>query len=623
MKRILLGLMILATALNLLGGVCQTRHPDPAAWKSRMQRALSKPVGTAQMVRRAAVAAGETQLDVVDVLMAFDSSARTWLKRKGRGLPQTFAQQQVIQMNKCLEGSRLLDYFRFRLAGVVELNVDLSGRDLGDVLDGIVDGYGKVIATGELRKVPEARESVGADVVSILVANGEEGTIGIGYSLEDSEGSPFSSMPDLIPEFGDWAYNACSIETCDTDHTMLHEIGHHMGAGHPDRGCADPYEFTGYMWTGNRWELVLGAELGPQLYPYSAGYYLWVNGRGYYTVMSYNFGGRGPQGETGLGYFFDPLPYFSSPNLSWNGVRLGTKNNDNRQTLIDTYRGVAQYRVSKQAAAITNEVISINGVTGAFHPQKALNGVAPYVGAVRDASGNIQGMVQLRIGKENLRRGTARVSGQVTTLDGQKCSIRGVNFPVGDEPQVMSGLAVTKLGTLELTLGSSGFYGRLSTTEGEWSLAPAVIGGGLSQSPAHFSIEDFTAPELAGYVCLERLLPNGQSVDVSGTRWSAGAASLIKYRRVAGTSPAVYELVGTADAAKPNVSALKLSYAARTGTFKGSFRMYYSNEGTVAAGRSPRLKKISLSVAGVVVDHVGMGKATCRRPSGQWAISLQ
>ena len=54
-----------------------------------------------------------------------------------------------------------------------------------------------------------------------------------------------------------------------------------------------------------------------------------------------------------------------------------------------------------------------------------------------------------------------------------------------------------------------------------------------------------------------------------------------------------------------NPSALSLSYRAKDGTFKGSFKVYSANGG--------RLKSSTVPVAGVLVDGAGYGTAAVKR----------
>ena len=73
-------------------------------------------------------------------------------------------------------------------------------------------------------------------------------------------------------------------------------------------------------------------------------------------------------------------------------------------------------------------------------------------------------------------------------------------------------------------------------------------------------------------------------------------------------------------AGKTNLSALKLMYTAKTGQFKGSFKVYVLVEEN---GRR-KLAKYTVSVAGFVVNGTGHGEASCSRPAGgPWAVTVE
>ena len=94
-------------------------------------------------------------------------------------------------------------------------------------------------------------------------------------------------------------------------------------------------------------------------------------------------------------------------------------------------------------------------------------------------------------------------------------------------------------------------------------------------------------------------LPDGVKVNLGGgTKWEQPTAGKVAY--VKGTT----EL----DEAKAldNPSGLKLTYKAKDGTFKGSFKLYAADKGT-------KLKAISVNVTGVLVDGVGYGTATIKK----------
>ena len=70
---------------------------------------------------------------------------------------------------------------------------------------------------------------------------------------------------------------------------------------------------------------------------------------------------------------------------------------------------------------------------------------------------------------------------------------------------------------------------------------------------------------------------------------------------------------------KTNLSAMKLTYTPKKGTFKGSFKVY-ALEGT---GKATKLKKYTVSVTGVVVGGAGYGTATSKNPAASWSVSVK
>lgn len=94
-------------------------------------------------------------------------------------------------------------------------------------------------------------------------------------------------------------------------------------------------------------------------------------------------------------------------------------------------------------------------------------------------------------------------------------------------------------------------------------------------------------------------LPTGISVKQSGTKWivangaRAGTVAFVK-----GSEQV------DAGKAGANPSALKLSYAAKTGTFKGSFKAYRLTNG--------KPKAVNVTVSGALVSGVGYGTATIK-----------
>ena len=584
---------------------CRTLRPDPVALAKRMARPASN--GTSSPRLLAAMKA-ETQLDVVDVLVAYDLSAQNWLSANGKGTPWEYAVNKVREMNRCLANS-YIDTFKFRLAGAVcvgedaSLILDSQGKvDLQAILVGkLVDENGRVVASGEWAKVTGTREELGADVVSVLVDAGDHGNIGLGFSLEDGFGNLVSQRLGQIPAFGDWAYSVCSISVADQNHSMLHEIGHNMGCGHPDGSCANPWIM----------------DLGPQLYSFSSGYYAWIDGEGYYTIMGYNFGGLLPDGSYDPFVLFTELPCFSSPALVYKGVALGTANNDNRRTLLSTCAYVAQYRASNLPAdasygmddAEYSGIVAGGGSTPTrvfsteFSPAKAVNGVAPYVGAAYDGGKPIA-IVSLKCGKtatSGKNAGTSKVSAVVTGLDCKQKKSAAETVECGYDAKAF--LDVRDWGILSLTLGGEGFVGTLGNG---YSSRTASVGGAWPHDSAvvdvNFSAGTGTLPSGT----LVDLLPTGKNAEpvenVNG-KWKFAPAASVKYADA--KDKTTYELQGISDPKKTNLSSMRLNYNPKKGTFSGSFKVYAVD----TSGTKPRLSKHVAKVTGIVVESLGYGTA--------------
>lgn len=93
------------------------------------------------------------------------------------------------------------------------------------------------------------------------------------------------------------------------------------------------------------------------------------------------------------------------------------------------------------------------------------------------------------------------------------------------------------------------------------------------------------------------ILPDGTPVTPSGTKWSLPKADKVKFDRETES----YEVL--TDYGNP--AGLKLAYTAKTGAFKGSFKVYAVTD----AGKS---KKYTATVTGAVIDGTGYGAAVIK-----------
>lgn len=242
---------------------------------------------------------------VVDVLVAYDTTAQAWLSANGRD-GEDFAQNEIRNMNRVLKNSGLKDDFEFRLVGVHNGGFTVDSAGLNNLI------------LSPAAEVKNAREAVGADIVVILADTGNPWHQGVSFELRAENLS-------FLADFANRAYAACDIvAVAGSEHgtVVVHEVGHVMGAGHSDLMEA-PY------------------AAGPQLRSCSAAkMYQGSDGMYYSTVMGYY---RRYSGDANT---YTVLPYFSSPE-SLNpstGEPLGDATHDNVKTLRETCTLVAGFR---------------------------------------------------------------------------------------------------------------------------------------------------------------------------------------------------------------------------------------------------------------------------------------
>ena len=264
------------------------------------------------------------------------------------------------------------------------------------------------------------------------------------------------------------------------------------------------------------------------------------------------------------------------------------------------------------------EVIEAGDITAPYAVPKA----ATLMGAVYDGC-DVVGIVELKLGKVNEKKGTSKVSGSVTTLDGKKHAITAYNLAGIDGTAKAVPLAVKDLGTMEVTIGGTQFAGSL----GGWHVQPADVGGSWTKGTATATVEAGSFSMFAGTV-LSALLPDEETATVKNSKWAFAKAASVKWAKPkkSAAQPEIYDaasgkgLIVDMSKDKTNLSGLKLTYTPKKGTFMGSFKVY-ALEG---AGAKTKLKTYTVNVSGVVVDGVGSGKATCKKPAaGPWPVTVR
>ena len=102
-------------------------------------------------------------------------------------------------------------------------------------------------------------------------------------------------------------------------------------------------------------------------------------------------------------------------------------------------------------------------------------------------------------------------------------------------------------------------------------------------------------------------LPEGVDISLSGTKWVLPKAGKVTF--VKGTDEVDEDKTGE------NPSGLKLSYKAKDGSFSGSFKVYAIVNG--------KIKSYTANVAGVLVDGIGYGTATLKKPVCSWGVRVE
>jgi hypothetical protein len=130
--------------------------------------------------------------------------------------------------------------------------------------------------------------------------------------------------------------------------------------------------------------------------------------------------------------------------------------------------------------------------------------------------------------------------------------------------------------------------------------ADAIAGKpGALKGGAKFHVDAAAFSALLGQTVLP-YLPDGVAVTQDGVKWTLPKAGKVVY--VKGTSKVDETKLGD------NPSGLKLTFKAKDGTFKGSFKAYANVNG--------KPKATTVNVTGVLVNSIGLGAATIKKVGG-------
>jgi len=265
------------------------------------------------------VSCANAQAENIDVMMVFDTTAKSWVDNNG-GM-ELFALDIANRMSQVASNSGLDLEFTIVHSMGLDYTTTATTSSSSFVTDLVALSQGQ----DEFAKVATARETYGADLVTMMVDHGSAyGNVGLGYSLIYWQGDSNA------------AFSVAAIRSVDISNTLVHELGHNMGAAHPK---------------------AISSSAGPNSYldnQYSAGWFFsGTNGTNYATAMGYNYNN---------GIYYAGAPLFSTPYVNYQGTPAGDQADaDNTRLLSETMSVIANYRASM---CIAGNVSAWNTVTG-------------------------------------------------------------------------------------------------------------------------------------------------------------------------------------------------------------------------------------------------------------------
>ena len=307
----------------------------------------------------------------------------------------------------------------------------------------------------------------------------------------------------------------------------------------------------------------------------------------------------------------------------WQGRRIEYIDEDVIEEIEKVIEDADKGAEGKEHQQVTPSVPVVSpDVTAAWTAVKATT----LDGAMYDADGDVAGIVQLKVSKPKVNRKTnektVKVSGYLLPIEGKKSTIKAVSATVPDSGAIEVSCSVRNLGEMTLRIGDDGFTGDVAS----FVVASADVGGVWTGGGATVSVGADDVSMFAGTV-LTDLLPESEVAGAAGGKWKFSKAARVKWAKPKkGVElPEIYDetsgkgLIVDVANGRTNLSGMKLTYASKKGTFKGSF-MVYALEGS---GKGRKLKKHTFKVSGVVVDAEGHGMATCRKPAATWPVTVE
>ncbi len=239
----------------------------------------------------------------IDLMIVYTPNAASWANSSG-GINNIIS-QAVTRANTSHNNSNT--NVSLRLVHSAQVSYTENNNGYGSVKD-----LERLTNTGDsyMDIVHDWRDEYGADLVALFTFCHDTG--GLAWGLMANH----LNFPEWSAGYG---FSITRVQQAASTYTMVHELGHNMGAGHHKQQSV---------------------QAGPQCFSYSAGWRWSSSSRWYNSVMSYSHGSYYSNKITST-----PVPYFSNPNVLHLGVPTGhSSNGDNARTIRETKDFINGYR---------------------------------------------------------------------------------------------------------------------------------------------------------------------------------------------------------------------------------------------------------------------------------------